>query len=167
MSSSEIDLALADRKGESTCADIRCRTSRSRTDPSLCQDENDHAKEWTQKIASFDGVVFVTPEYNHSSYGMLKSAIGHPYRVERQGSRVRLLRLGPRRARPSTCGGSPARSGWPICADRSRSRRSPSSSNLSVFKPGGYNAGGTQTLLEQVIAWSAALSPPRQATIGA
>jgi NAD(P)H-dependent FMN reductase len=39
--------------------------------------------------------------------------------------------------------------------------------NLSVFKPGGYNVGGIQTLLEQVIALSAALVPPRQATIGA
>jgi NAD(P)H-dependent FMN reductase len=39
--------------------------------------------------------------------------------------------------------------------------------NLSVFKPGGYNVGGMQTRLEQVIAWSGALAPPRQATIRA
>jgi hypothetical protein len=39
--------------------------------------------------------------------------------------------------------------------------------SLSVFKPGGYNVGGMQTRLEQVIAWSGALAPPRQATIRA
>jgi hypothetical protein len=39
--------------------------------------------------------------------------------------------------------------------------------NLSVFKPGDYNVGALHALLDQVIAWSAALARPRQATIGA
>ena len=37
--------------------------------------------------------------------------------------------------------------------------------NLSVFKPGDYNVGALQTLLEQVIAWSTALAPLRQSAI--
>ena len=37
--------------------------------------------------------------------------------------------------------------------------------NLSVFKPGDYNVGALQTLLEQVIAWSTALAPLRQTAI--
>jgi len=36
---------------------------------------HDHTKAWSAKIASFDGYVFVTPEYNHSTSGVLKNAI--------------------------------------------------------------------------------------------
>ncbi len=38
---------------------------------------HDHTKEWAKKIASFDGFVFVTPEYNHSTSGVLKNAIDY------------------------------------------------------------------------------------------
>ncbi len=35
----------------------------------------EHTKRWSEKIASFDGFVFVTPEYNHSVSPALKNAI--------------------------------------------------------------------------------------------
>jgi hypothetical protein len=35
--------------------------------------------------------------------------------------------------------------------------------NFSVFKPGDYNLAALGTLLDQVIAWSNALAPLRQA----
>ncbi len=38
-----------------------------------------HTKEWAAKVASFDGYVFVTPEYNHSTSGVLKNAIDFLY----------------------------------------------------------------------------------------
>lgn len=38
-----------------------------------------HTRAWAQKIASFDGYVFVTPEYNHSTSGALKNAIDYLY----------------------------------------------------------------------------------------
>jgi hypothetical protein len=34
--------------------------------------------------------------------------------------------------------------------------------NFTVFKPGDYNRAALDTLLDQVIAWSAALAPLRQ-----
>ena len=34
-----------------------------------------HTQEWARKIASFDGFIIVTPEYNHSTSGALKNAI--------------------------------------------------------------------------------------------
>jgi len=43
--------------------------------PSMGQYSQPHTKAWAQKIASFDGYVFVTPEYNHSTSGALKNAI--------------------------------------------------------------------------------------------
>lgn len=41
--------------------------------------EYDHTKRWSEKIESFDGYVFVTPEYNHSTSGALKNAIDYLY----------------------------------------------------------------------------------------
>ncbi len=39
----------------------------------------DHTKSWAGTIASFDGFVFVTPEYNHATSGALKNAIDFVY----------------------------------------------------------------------------------------
>ena len=38
-----------------------------------------HTKTWSAAIASFDGYVFVTPEYNHGTSGALKNAIDFLY----------------------------------------------------------------------------------------
>ena len=43
--------------------------------PSMGQYQNSHTQEWAAKIASFDGFVIVTPEYNHGTSGVLKNAI--------------------------------------------------------------------------------------------
>jgi NAD(P)H-dependent FMN reductase len=43
--------------------------------PSMGQYAQPHTKAWAEKIDSFDGFVFVTPEYNHSTSGALKNAI--------------------------------------------------------------------------------------------
>jgi NAD(P)H-dependent FMN reductase len=40
---------------------------------------NEHTKSWAAKVAEFDGYVFVTPEYNHSTSGALKNAIDFVY----------------------------------------------------------------------------------------
>jgi NAD(P)H-dependent FMN reductase len=43
--------------------------------PSRGQYSRPHTKAWAARIASFDGYVFVTPEYNHGISGALKNAI--------------------------------------------------------------------------------------------
>src|SRR6476646_8616407 len=43
--------------------------------PSMGQYSKPHTKAWAAKIGSFDGFVFVTPEYNHGTSGALKNAI--------------------------------------------------------------------------------------------
>jgi NAD(P)H-dependent FMN reductase len=41
--------------------------------------ENEAAKRWAAKIASLDGYIFVTAEYNHSITGVLKNALDYLY----------------------------------------------------------------------------------------
>lgn len=48
--------------------------------PSMGQYSQPHTKAWSEKIASFDGYVFVTPEYNHATSGALKNAIDYLYK---------------------------------------------------------------------------------------
>src|SRR5258707_10090594 len=43
--------------------------------PSMGQYSKPHTKVWAAKIGSFDGYVFVAPEYNHGISGALKNAI--------------------------------------------------------------------------------------------
>ncbi|MFG1616519.1 NADPH-dependent FMN reductase [Nonomuraea wenchangensis] len=40
---------------------------------------HEHTRRWADKIASFDAFVFVTPEYNHSFPGVLKTAVDFLY----------------------------------------------------------------------------------------
>jgi NAD(P)H-dependent FMN reductase len=48
--------------------------------PMMNQYSKPHTRAWAAKIGTFDGFVFVTPEYNHSTSGALKNAIDFLYR---------------------------------------------------------------------------------------
>src|SRR6187399_1145570 len=43
--------------------------------PSRGQYSKEHTKRWAAAIAPLDGLIFVTPEYNHGTSGALKNAI--------------------------------------------------------------------------------------------
>src|SRR5258708_15331103 len=47
--------------------------------PMLGQYAGEHTKAWAATIAPYDGYVFVTPEYNHSTSGVFKNAIDYLY----------------------------------------------------------------------------------------
>ncbi|AKU95539.1 putative reductase [Labilithrix luteola] len=47
--------------------------------PLLSRPTNEIAKRWGEKVASLDGYVFLTAEYNHSISGVLKNALDHGY----------------------------------------------------------------------------------------
>jgi NAD(P)H-dependent FMN reductase len=130
--------------------------------PSLGQYANDHTTGWAQKIASFDGFVIVTPEYNHSTSGVLKNAIDFLY-AEWNNKAVGFVSYGG-------VGGARAAEHLRLIAGELQMadvRQQVALSlitefeNFSVFKPGAYNVDALHTLLDQVIAWSAALAPLR------
>ena len=41
---------------------------------------DDRAVAWQQKVAEFDGYIFVTPEYNHAITGVLKNALDQAFK---------------------------------------------------------------------------------------
>ncbi|PWD51479.1 NADPH-dependent FMN reductase [Serinibacter arcticus] len=47
--------------------------------PSMGQYTHEHTKAWARVVARYDGYVFVTPEYNHSTTGVLKNALDLVY----------------------------------------------------------------------------------------
>jgi NAD(P)H-dependent FMN reductase len=130
--------------------------------PSMGQYQNDHTKAWAAKIASFDGFVFVTPEYNHSTSGVLKNAIDFLY-AEWNNKAVGFVSYG-------SVGGARAAEHLRLVAGELQMadvRQQVTLSlltefeNFSVFKPGDYNVAALGTLLDQVVAWSIALAPLR------
>jgi NAD(P)H-dependent FMN reductase len=132
--------------------------------PSLGQYQNDHTKEWADKIASFDGFVIVTPEYNHSTSGVLKNAIDYLY-AEWNNKAVGFVSYG-------AVGGARAAEHLRLVAAELQMadvRQQVALSlitefeNYSVFKPGDYNVPALNTMLDQVVAWSNALAPLRAA----
>lgn len=48
--------------------------------PFFVPPQNEVALKWGEKIASLDGFVFVTAEYNHSISGVLKNALDYAYK---------------------------------------------------------------------------------------
>src|SRR5258708_32333128 len=48
--------------------------------PRLHQYTKPHTKAWSEKIASLDAYIFVTPEYNHGTSAALKNAIDYLFR---------------------------------------------------------------------------------------
>ena len=130
--------------------------------PSLGQYENDHTKVWAEKIASFDGFVMVTPEYNHSTSGVLKNAIDYLY-AEWNNKAVGFVSYG-------SVGGARAAEHLRLVAGELQMadvRQQVALSlatefeNYRTFKPGDYNVAALDTMLDQVVAWSAALAPLR------
>jgi NAD(P)H-dependent FMN reductase len=131
--------------------------------PSLGQYQNDHTRQWADKIASFDGFVIVTPEYNHSTSGVLKNAIDYLY-AEWNNKAVGFVSYG-------AVGGARAAEHLRLVAGELQMadvRQQVTLSlitdfeNFSAFKPGDYSVAALSTLFDQVIAWSAALAPLRQ-----
>jgi NAD(P)H-dependent FMN reductase len=138
--------------------------------PAYGQYQHAHTRAWAETIASFDGFVLVTPEYNHSVPAVLKNALDY-LNAEWTNKAAGIVSYG------GTGGTRAAEQLRLICgalqlADVTQQvtlMMVTEFENLSLskpgdFKPGGYNVTALGTLLDQVISWSTALAPLRAAS---
>jgi NAD(P)H-dependent FMN reductase len=130
----------------------------ARTGPS----EHEHIRVWADKIASFDGYVMVTPEYNHSAPGVLKNALDHLYE-EWNNKAVGLVSYGGAGGARAAeqlrlvCG---ALQMADVCLQVTLSLLT-EFENHTVFKPSNYNTAMLAAMLDQVVSWSSALASLR------
>jgi NAD(P)H-dependent FMN reductase len=130
--------------------------------PSMGQYAQPHTKTWASKIDSFDGFVFVTPEYNHSTSGALKNAIDFLYKEWNNkaagfvsygsvgGARaVEHLRLVMGELQVADVRGQVALSLFTDFKD------------FAQFTPAPHQTEAVGTVLDQVVAWSGALASLR------
>lgn len=131
--------------------------------PSLHQYGKPHTHAWAKKIAAFDGFVFVTPEYNHSTSGALKNAIDFLYR-EWNNKAASFVSYG-------SAGGARAvehlrlvMAELQVATVRAQVMLSlyTDFENFSRFQPDARHEAEVQTMLDQLIAWSGALKTLRE-----
>ena len=131
--------------------------------PIMGQYSKPHTKVWATKIGSFDGYVFVTPEYNHGISGALKNAIDFLFGEWNDkaagfvsyggagGARaVEQLRLVLAEVQIATVRNQVLLS---MFTDFE---------NYSVFKPAPRHETSVNEMFNQVIAWGGALKAPRE-----
>ncbi|TDD01137.1 NADPH-dependent oxidoreductase [Nonomuraea deserti] len=126
------------------------------------QYDGQHTRTWAAKIDSFDAYIFVTPEYNHSTSGVLKNAIDFLY-AEWNNKVAGFVSYG-------VSGGTRAVEhlrlimGELQVADvRAQVTLSllTDFENYSVFKPAAQQEDALTVMFDQVIAWGEALRPLR------
>ncbi|AWE48424.1 NADPH-dependent FMN reductase [Streptomyces nigra] len=132
--------------------------------PSMGQYSQPHTQEWARKIAGFDGFIFVTPEYNHSTSGVLKNAIDYLY-AEWNNKAAGFVSYG-------AMGGARAVEHLRLIAGELQMADVRAQvglslfhdfENFSVLKPGEFQVEALNATLDQVVAWSRALAPLRAA----
>ena len=130
--------------------------------PSMGQYQNEHTRQWAATIGRFDGYVFVTPEYNHGTSGVLKNAIDFLY-GEWNNKAMGVVSYG-------AAGGVRAAEHLRLVAGELQMADVRTNVTLSFFTdfenftefvPGAHQAQVLATLFGQVIAWSQALAPLR------
>ena len=126
----------------------------------------DHTKSWAGVIDSFDGFVFVTPEYNHSPSGALKNAIDFIYAEWNNKAAgfvgygsvgavraVEQLRLIAAELQVATVRAQVALN---LATDFE---------NYSVFTPADYHQGNLEAMFDQVVSWTKALENVRHSAL--
>ncbi|WP_067729492.1 NADPH-dependent FMN reductase [Oceanobacillus damuensis] len=119
-------------------------------------------KAWSEKIASFDGYIFIAPEYNHAVGGAFKNALDYlnPELNNKAAGFVGYGSLGGTRAHENL---RLILGELQVADVRTAVTFSLMTDfeNMSEFKPADYHADNANQMLDQVIAWSGALKTVR------
>ena len=122
----------------------------------------EHTKAWAARISEFDGYVFVSPEYNHSTSGVLKNAIDylHAEWNNKAAAFVSYGALGGARAIEHLRAIS---SELQIAHVRQQLSFSLMTDfeNFSVFTPAAHHDAAAVTLFTQLESWAGALKAIR------
>lgn len=122
-----------------------------------------HTLKWAETIAAFDGYVFVTPEYNHSTSAALKNAIDYLYK-EWENKAAGFVSYG-------AIGGARAVENLRLVMgnlmvatvrDQVMLSLFADFENYEIFKPHPRHEKNLHSMFEQVIVWAKALSTVRE-----
>jgi NAD(P)H-dependent FMN reductase len=126
--------------------------------PSMGPPSKPHTKEWAKKIGALDAIVFVTPEYNHSTSGALKNAIDFLSRewADKAAGFVGYGATGGVRAVEHlrlVCGE------LKMADVRAQVQLSliHDFEAFTTFKPGAYQEGAVNAMLDDLVPWATAL----------
>ena len=134
----------------------------------MCSDyTHPHTRAWAAAINSYDGYIFVTPEYNHSTTGVLKTAIDYLY-SEWHNKAAGFVGYG-------LAGGTRAVEHLRLIMGELQVAdvRAQVALSLSAdfdgahLQPGEHQSQILHTMLDQVVAWSGALKTLRPAVVAA
>ncbi|MGW6197451.1 NADPH-dependent FMN reductase [Kribbella sp. NPDC055110] len=130
--------------------------------PAAGQYAGEHTKAWASTIAAYDGFVFVTPEYNHSTSGVLKNAIDYLYGEwnNKAAGFVSYGSLGGARAIEHLRAISAELQLADVRQQLSFSMFT-DFENFSEFRPGPQYADQATILFDQLESWAAALKQVR------
>jgi NAD(P)H-dependent FMN reductase len=136
--------------------------------PSMGKYSKPHTLAWAKKVASFDGYVFVTPEYNHAPSASLKNAIDFVY-GEWNNKAAGFVSFG-------AAGGTRAvehlrqiMGELQIADVRAQVAFSlyTDFENFSVLKPNPMHETNLNLMLDQLVSWAGAMKSVRTARTGA
>ncbi len=123
---------------------------------------NATVKSWSEKMASFDAYIFVTPEYNHALGGALKNALDYlnPEVNNKAAALVGYGSLGGARAHENmrsilgelSVATVHTTTNFSLITDFE---------NMSVFKPAAHNEVNANGMLDDLLLWSKAFQTIR------
>ncbi|WP_085993873.1 NADPH-dependent FMN reductase [Oceanobacillus senegalensis] len=119
-------------------------------------------KAWSEKMATYDAYIFVTPEYNHATGGALKNALDYvnPEVNNKVAGFVGYGSLGGVRAHENL---RLILGELQVADVRTAVTFSLMTDfeNMSEFKPADYHEANANEMLDQIISWSKAFKPLR------
>ncbi|WP_374049251.1 NADPH-dependent FMN reductase [Sinomonas sp. ASV486] len=130
--------------------------------------QGEHTKAWAAKIAEFDGYVFVTPEYNHSTTPALANALSF-LNAEFANKTAGIVGYG------SAMGARAVEHLRGILSELQVAHVQKTGmfslftdfENFSVFKPTELQAASVDPMLDQLVSWTIAFSKVREGELEA
>ncbi|NEA16899.1 NADPH-dependent FMN reductase [Streptomyces halstedii] len=137
--------------------------------PAMGRYTHPYTQQWAATVASFDGFVIVTPEYNHSFPGVLKNALDRVY-AEWNNKAVGLVSYGIDGGVRAVEALRPILGALQLAdvsATVALNLRTDFADFGKTFTPGKHQGPALTTMLDQLLPWTEALAQARDAKAAA